>query len=200
MESAEAEAVGLGCLPVETFFEEEKVLGRPEGRASNFGDAEVSGYEIHHGRVRRDGGDPLFETGDDTEGCMTGATLGTSWHGILESDGFRRALLRWVAAVRGLDWSPGEASFAAAREAQLEKLGDLVADHVDHEALMRLIDEGQPPGLPFVSSQLVSQSASQQDEDGGTVDAEASRREGEGPAFAPLASTTSGSDEQRSIG
>jgi len=200
VESAAAESVGLGLLPVETFFEEEKVLGRPEGRASNFGDAEVSGYEIHHGRVRRDGGDPLFETGDDTEGCMTGATLGTSWHGILESDGFRRALLRWVGAVRGLDWSPGEAPFAAAREAQLEKLGDLVADHVDHEALMRLIDEGQPPGLPFVSSQLVSQSVSQQAEDVGTVGAEASCREGEGPAYAPLASTTSGSDEQRSIG
>ena len=200
VESAETEAAGLGLLPVETFFEEEKVLGRPEGRASNFGGAEVSGYEIHHGRVRRDGGDPLFKTGDDTEGCMAGATLGTSWHGILESDGFRRALLRWVAGVRSRDWSPGEASFAAAREAQLEKLGDLVADHVDHEALMRLIDEGQPPGLPFVSSQLVSQSASQQAEDAGTAGAEASCREGEGPAYAPLASTMSGSDEQRSIG
>jgi adenosylcobyric acid synthase len=201
VESDETEAAGLGLLPVETFFEEEKVLGRPEGRASNFGGAEVSGYEIHHGRVRRDGGDPLFKTGGDTEGCMAGATLGTSWHGILESDGFRRALLRWVAGVRSRDWSPGEASFAAAREAQLEKLGDLVADHVDHEALMRLIDEGQPPGLPFVSSQLVSQSASQQAEDAGTAGAAgASCREGEGPAFAPLASTMSGSDEQRSIG
>ena len=86
----------------------------------------------------------------DTEGCRIGATLGTSWHGILESDGFRRALLQWVAAERGLDWRPGEESFAAAREAQLEKLGDLVADHVDRDALMRLIDEGQPPGLPVV--------------------------------------------------
>ncbi|CAA9458617.1 MAG: Cobyric acid synthase [uncultured Rubrobacteraceae bacterium] len=150
VESAEAEAAGLGLLPVETFFEEEKVLGRPSGRASGFEDAEVSGYEIHHGRVRRDGGDPLFETGDDTEGCMTGTTLGTSWHGILESDGFRRALLLWVAGERGLDWSPGEASFAVAREAQLEKLGDLVADHVDREALLRVIEQGAPCGLPVV--------------------------------------------------
>jgi adenosylcobyric acid synthase len=153
VESGEAQAVGLGLLPVETFFEEEKVLARPEGRASGFGDAEVSGYEIHHGRVRRGGGEPLFETGDGTEGCMTGATLGTSWHGILESDGFRRALLLWVAAERGLDWSPGEVSFAAAREAQLEKLGDLVATHVDHDAMMRLIDQGQPRGLPLVRLQ-----------------------------------------------
>ena len=153
VESAESGAVGLGLLPVETFFEEEKVLGRPEGRASGFGGAEVAGYEIHHGRVRRDGGDPLFETGDGTEGCLTGATLGTSWHGILESDGFRRALLRWVAGERALDWRPGEASFAAAREAQLEKLGDLVADHVDREALLRLIYSSTPRGLPVVRLQ-----------------------------------------------
>ena len=153
VESAEALAVGLGLLPVETFFEDEKVLGRPTGRASGFGDAEVSGYEIHHGRVRREGGNPLFETPDDTEGCMTGTTLGTSWHGILESDGFRRALLLWVAGERGLDWSPGETSFAHAREAQLEKLGDLVADHVDHEALLKLIDSSAPRGLPVVRLQ-----------------------------------------------
>jgi adenosylcobyric acid synthase len=153
VESGEAEALGLGLLPIETYFEDEKVLGRPEGRAIGFGDVEVSGYEIHHGRVTRYGGDPLFETGKDTEGCLIGATLGTTWHGILESDGFRRALLQWVAGERGLDWRPGEDSFAAAREAQLEKLGDLVADHVDREALMRLIDEGQPPGLPVVRLQ-----------------------------------------------
>jgi len=153
VESGEAEAVGLGLLPIETFFRDEKVLGRPEGRAIGFGDAEVSGYEIHHGRVRRDGGDPLFRTGEETEGCRSGTTLGTTWHGVLESDDFRHALLQWVAGERGLDWSPGEESFAAAREAQLEKLGNLVANHVDREALMRLIDEGQPPGLPVVRLQ-----------------------------------------------
>jgi adenosylcobyric acid synthase len=153
VESGEAEAVGLGLLPVETSFREEKILGRPEGRAIGFGDVEVSGYEIHHGRVRRYGGDSLFETGDDTEGCRIGTTLGTTWHGVFESDDFRRALLQWVARERGLDWRPGEESFAAAREAQLAKLGNLVADHVDREALMRLVDEGQPPGLPVVRLQ-----------------------------------------------
>jgi adenosylcobyric acid synthase len=153
VESSEAEALGLGLLPVMTFFAEEKVLGRPEGRAIGFGDAEVSGYEIHHGRVRRYGGDPLFETNEGIEGCRIGTTLGTTWHGVLESDGFRRALLQWVAGERGLDWRPGEESFAAAREAQLEKLGDLVADHVDRDAVMRLIDDGQPRGLPTVRLQ-----------------------------------------------
>jgi len=196
VESDEKVVVGLGLLPVETFFEGEKVLGRPEGRAPGFGNAEVSGYEIHHGRVRRGGGEALFETDGDTEGCLKGATLGTSWHGVLESDGFRRALLLWVARERGFDWSPGETSFAAARESQLEKLGDLVADHVDREALLRLIDEGQPRGLPFVSSQL-SAFSPQHGVDGGTVDTEVPRRGADVPRRTPLAFTTSG-DDQRS--
>jgi adenosylcobyric acid synthase len=199
VESADAEALGLGLLPVETSFEAEKVLGRPEGRAIGFGDAKVSGYEIHHGRVRRSGGDPLFETREDTEGCRIGATLGTSWHGILESDGFRRALLQWVAGERGLDWKPGEDSFAAARETQLEKLGDLVADHVDREAFMRLIDEGQPAGLPLVSSQL-SAVGSQRGVNGGTEDAGAPRRESEGSVFSPLAVMAQGVNKRRSKG
>ena len=195
VESSEAEAVGLGLLPVETRFEEEKILDRPEGRAPGFGDAEVSGYEIHHGRMKRSGGEPLFGIGDNVEGCRSGATLGTSWHGVLESDGFRRAFLTWVAEERGLDWRPGEETFAAAREAQLEKLADLIADNVDRDALMRLIDEGQPFGLPFVSSQLSAISA-QQVVDDGTVEAGASRGEGQGALSSPLAFAAPG-DERR---
>ncbi|HKH39100.1 MAG TPA: cobyric acid synthase, partial [Rubrobacter sp.] len=45
VESATAEAAGLGLLPVETVFEEEKMLRRPQGRTFGFGDTEVSGYE-----------------------------------------------------------------------------------------------------------------------------------------------------------
>ena len=200
VESGKAEAAGLDLLPVETVFEEEKVLGRPGGQAPGFGDAEVSGYEIHHGRVRRNGGDPLFETGGDTEGCRIGTTLGTSWHGVLEADGFRRALLQWVAAVRNLVWSPGEESFASAREAQLEKLGNLVADHIDREALMSLVDDGPPSGLPVVSGQLVSISARQQTSDGGTQSGEGLLpAQDEASDTNPLALTMPGSDEQRSI-
>jgi adenosylcobyric acid synthase len=201
VESGEAETLGLGLLPIETVFEEEKVLGRPEGRAPRFGDAEVSGYEIHHGRVRRHDGEPLFELGDDTEGCLRRTTLGTSWHGVLESDGFRRALLLWVAGERGLDWTPGDESFAAARETQLEKLGDLVANHMNREALMRMIDEGQPERLPFVSGQLVSRSASQVAVDGGTVSAEGSRLEdGEISASTSLTFTKPGGNGARADG
>jgi adenosylcobyric acid synthase len=153
IESEEGEVSGLGLLPVGTVFERDKLLGRPSGRAPLFGDAEVSGYEIRHGRVFRHGGEPLFVGDGLAEGCKVGATLGTSWHGVMESDGFRRSLLDWVARRRGLDWAPGEEAFAAARERRLEKLGDIVAENVDREALLRLIDDGPPPGLPVIRLQ-----------------------------------------------
>lgn len=158
IESGEGEIPGLGLLPVETVFEEEKILARPEGRAPGFGDAEVSGYEIRHGRVLRLGAEPLFvvdgSRNGDAEGCRTGVTFGTSWHGVFESDGFRRAFLRRVAGERGLDWIAGDEPFAARREAQLDKLGDLVAENVDREALLRLVENGPPEGLPTISSQF----------------------------------------------
>jgi adenosylcobyric acid synthase len=154
IESGEGEAPGLGLLPVETVFGEEKLLGRPAGRAPLFGNAEVSGYEIRHGRVHRRGGEPLFVGDDFEEGCWAGAVYGTSWHGVMESDGFRRGFLRRVAESRGLDWTPGDESFAAAREGRLERLGDLISENVDRDALLRLIDDGPPPGLPFVSGRL----------------------------------------------
>ena len=153
IESEEGEGSGLGLLPVGTVFERDKLLGRPSGRAPLFGDAEVSGYEIRHGRVFRHGGEPLFAGDGLAEGCKVGATLGTSWHGVMESDGFRRSLLDWVARRRGLDWAPGEEAFAAARERRLEMLGDIVAENVDREALLRLIDDGPPPGLPVIRLQ-----------------------------------------------
>ncbi|MGI9047788.1 MAG: cobyric acid synthase [Rubrobacteraceae bacterium] len=150
VESTQPEVPGLGLLPVETIFEADKLLARPAGRAPGFGDAEVSGYEIRHGRVERRGGERLIVSGDSDEGCVSGNVLGTSWHGVLESDGFRRALLGWVVESRGLDWVPGDEPFAAAREKRFEKLGDLVAGNVDREALLRLIESGTPAGLPFI--------------------------------------------------
>ncbi len=156
VESGKGETPGLGLLPVETVFEEDKVLGRPEGRAPLFGGAPVSAYEIRHGRVRRRSGEPLFARDEDSdgEGCRVGQVFGTSWHGVMESDAFRRAFLGGVAQERGLDWVPGDEPFAAARERRFERLADLVAEHVDREALLRLISDGPPSGLPVVGSQL----------------------------------------------
>ena len=149
VESRAGEVAGIGLLPVRTDFGADKVLARPQGTYGPH--AVTTAYEIHHGRVRREGGEPLFGTGDgDAEGCRSGSVLGTVWHGALESDGVRRALLAEVAQAAGRDWVPGERAFEDVRQARLDALGDLVADHLDTEAVVRLLEQGAPAGLPFV--------------------------------------------------
>ena len=185
VEDGTPETPGLGLLPVRTFFQSEKVLARPEGLAPGFGGAPVGGYEIHHGRTRPRGGDPLFVTKTGTEGCRLGPTLGTSWHGVLESDAFRRALLSWVAAERGLDWRPGKEPFVAAREAQLDKLGDLISDNVDRESLLRIVEHGAPPDLPTLRLQA-SGYGHQEDGDGTTAAWTEPEAKGEDPMLDPV--------------
>jgi len=148
VESRRGAVDGLGLLPVRVRFGAEKILGRPQGRALG---APVAGYEIHHGIAEVT--DPAAEPFLD--GCRRGAVWGTSWHGALESDQFRRAFLAEVAALAGRDFTPAPGTdFAAVREARLDVLGDLVAGYLDTAALSRLIESGPVPGLPALVASL----------------------------------------------
>ncbi|MCX2971326.1 cobyric acid synthase [Streptomyces sp. TRM70308] len=133
---------GLGLLPVRVRFHRDKTLARPSGRALG---EPVTGYEIHHGVAEVLGGEAFLD------GCRVGAVWGTHWHGSLESDAFRRAFLRRVAADAGRAFVPApDTAFADLREEQLDRLGDLIEEHADTAALLRLIEDGAPAGLPFV--------------------------------------------------
>jgi adenosylcobyric acid synthase len=151
VESRAGDVTGLGLLPATVRFGPEKVLrlvsapAHTGGGAGGGGGGErVSGYEIYHGAVDVSGGN------DFPGGCTAGAVYGTSWHGIFESDGFRRRLLRQVATAAGRAFEPGDICFAAVRERRLDLLGDLVEQHLDTAALLRLIEDGPPASLPFV--------------------------------------------------
>ncbi|HUH08337.1 MAG TPA: cobyric acid synthase, partial [Egibacteraceae bacterium] len=150
VESGAGRVEGLGLLPVRTRFAADKQLRRRRGSSPAFGDAEAAGYEIRHGRVESDGAPLLVAEDGEPDGCVHGAVLGTSWHGLLESDGFRRALLEWAAQRQGLDFFPGAISYAALRDAQLDVLGDLVSEHLDTAAVAQLIECGAPSGLAAV--------------------------------------------------
>jgi adenosylcobyric acid synthase len=141
VESGAGLVPGLALLPATVEFGAGKALRLSSGTADG---EPVTGYEIHHGMVGVTGGEPF------PGGCRAGAVYGTTWHGIFESDGFRRAVLRRVAAAAGRDFEPASVAFAAVRERHLDTLADLVAAHTDTDALLRLIERGPPPGLPFV--------------------------------------------------
>jgi len=151
VESRRGVVDGLGLLPVRVRFGAEKILGRPRGTALG---APVAGYEIHHGIAEVT--DPA---GSGTEafldGCCRGPVWGTSWHGALENDEFRRRFLAEVAALAGRDFTPAPGtSFAALRKERLDVLADLVTAHLDTAALSRLIEEGPVSGLPALVASL----------------------------------------------
>ncbi|RCV48828.1 cobyric acid synthase [Marinitenerispora sediminis] len=145
VESGAGRVPGLGLLPTRVAFAREKTLGRPSGTAYG---RPVAGYEIHHGVTTVDDpseGEPFLD------GRRVGAVWGTTWHGALENDAFRRAFLSDVAARAGRAFTPAPGTdFAAERTARLDALGDLVAEHMDTGALLRLIEQGAPSGLPVV--------------------------------------------------
>jgi adenosylcobyric acid synthase len=145
--SAGTRVAGLGWLDVETTFSRDKTLHRRRGTAYG---VPVSGYEIHHGQtVPAPGVRPWLALdtpagGPGNEGATTSgnrAVFGTNLHGLFEADDFRRAMLSEVARLRGVPFTPSPTSFAASRESQLDRLGDLVEEHLDMPAICRLILE-----------------------------------------------------------
>ncbi|HEX4702922.1 MAG TPA: cobyric acid synthase [Pseudonocardiaceae bacterium] len=152
VESGEGIVAALGLVDVDIEFAPKKTLGNPVGTA--FG-ASAQGYEIHHGQVtRRGAGLPaLITTADgEPEGVLAGPIAATHWHGLLENDDVRRALLGWAAELAGRSgFRPGQGvSFARARAERLDVLGDLVADHLDTAAVSALLEHGAPQGMPTI--------------------------------------------------
>nr|WP_124407840.1 cobyric acid synthase [Pseudomonas sp. R4-39-08]AZF38607.1 Cobyric acid synthase [Pseudomonas sp. R4-39-08] len=127
---------GLGLLAFSTTLEQEKQLRNVRGRLL-LEDAEVSGYEIHAGVTSG----PALENAavrlDDgrSDGAQSadGQILGTYLHGLFETPAACSALLRWAGLqdVQAVDYH-------ALRERDIERLADLVENHLDTELLRRL--------------------------------------------------------------
>ena len=137
VESDSAQTVaGLGLLPIRVRFDVDKHLGRPAGQWRG---NPVTAYEIHHGVALRtpDGVDaePFLD------GWQCGPVWGTTWHGALENDEFRRAFLTEVAAQAGVRWraDPNVQGFATRRELMLDRLADAIDQHLDTGALTALV-------------------------------------------------------------
>ena len=140
---------GLGLLDVTTTFAASKVVRQRRGTVMG---QPVAGYQIHHGRVDRAAGTPGWihlddAAGTEDEGAVDperAAVAGTSVHGLFESDGFRSTFLTEVGRRRGKTFVPAGISFRAAREAQIDRLADLLEAHVDLDRLFALIETGAP--------------------------------------------------------
>jgi len=147
VESAEPAGAGLGWLPVDTDFEEEKLTRLTV--TGGLGGMPVRGYEIRHGRLSARPGFVPWLAPDGADGPVgardgDGALLGTTVHGLFEEDAFRASFLGDVAARRGAAWRPTGVSYAALRERQIDRIADACAAHLDLERLWALVEAGPP--------------------------------------------------------
>ncbi len=142
LEGAAGSSAGLGLLEFTTELQAEKQLRNVTGQLT-LEQATVSGYEIHAGvsvGVALD--HPAVQLSDGRrDGAISadGQILGTYLHGLFEASPSSMALLRWagLADVQSVDYH-------ALREADIERLADLVEQHLDTARLRELC--GLPGG------------------------------------------------------
>ncbi|NWD26910.1 cobyric acid synthase [Pseudomonas yamanorum] len=129
-------SVGLGLLAFSTTLEEEKQLRNVRGRLL-LEDAEVSGYEIHAGVTSGAGllraAVQLDDGRSDGAQSEDGQIFGTYLHGVFETPAACSALLRWA----GLE-DVQEVDYHGLRERDIERLADLVEQHLDTGLLLDL--------------------------------------------------------------
>ena len=140
VETRKGRVPGLGLLPVEVSFADEKITAQT---TYSWGVHEVHGYEIHHGVCTRVGQAEPF-----LDGWQVGSTFGTMLHGSLENDDFRNAFLTEVARLAGVGWrpDPDPVGYAAAREQMIETLADAVEEKVDLDRMLELAGLAGPHG------------------------------------------------------
>ena len=148
VESDELSTPGLGLLEARTCFGPEKVtrvrVGQAWGRP-------VRGYQLHHGRVTASGAPLVIFSdaaggGDGSEGrtAAGGIVVGTTMHGLLDEDDFRRVFLEAVGRQAGT-MPRGHGSFEQARQRRIDDMADAVGAHLDVAALDRLVAAGRLP-------------------------------------------------------
>ena len=146
VESGADRVPGLGLLDADIVFAADKTLKLWAGSAS----VPLRGYELHHGQVTRSAEASWLDVG-----LRRGAVFGTHWHGLLDNDDVRR---RWLADAATAAGRTGfvvadDVDVAGRRDGQLDVMADLLAAHLDLDAVMDLLERGAPP-RPVISSAL----------------------------------------------
>ncbi|WP_434134430.1 cobyric acid synthase [Pseudomonas luteola] len=136
LESDPGDSAGLGVLDMNTELAAEKQLRNVAGCLAATRSA-VTGYEIHAGVTEGAALERPAIILDDgrCDGALSedGLIMGTYLHGLFESPDACTALLRWAGLT-----TPERVDYHALRERDLERLADLVDQHLDTAKLRAL--------------------------------------------------------------
>lgn len=128
---------GLGYLAMQTELARDKQLRNTHGTLT-LADAPVQGYEIHAGVSQGPALEsPALQLEHGPDGAISpdGQVLGSYLHGIFDSSAACDSLLTW-AGLREVK-SP---DIGALREASIERLADTIAQHMDTDKLMAILE------------------------------------------------------------
>ncbi|EPL14942.1 cobyric acid synthase [Pseudomonas sp. CF161] len=136
LEGPPGSSPGLGLLAFATELEAHKQLRNVRGHLT-LENAAVSGYEIHAGVTTGpalERAAVLLDDGRSDGACSAdGQILGSYLHGLFEAPAACTALLRWAGLA-----DVQEVDYHALRERDIERLADLVEQHLDTAYLREL--------------------------------------------------------------
>lgn len=125
---------GLGLLAIDTTLEAEKTTQQTTATLINSG-AQVTGYEIHHGKTQADSGVKPYLTNQqgDVIGYVQGNIAGMYAHGLFDNAVYRQEFLQKL----GITAQSGE--WSAQVDAALDTLALHLEKHCDMAAIDRAI-------------------------------------------------------------
>ncbi len=132
---------GFALLDVTTILQPEKQLRRVTGTLC-LDNSPVIGYEIHAGITQGPAlSRPLvsLEHGDDGAISSDNQVAGTYLHGLFDHHDSLASLLQWagLAQITQVD-------YVARREAEIDKLADVLEEHLDLDFLVNIISQKLP--------------------------------------------------------
>lgn len=138
LDRSQGQVDGLGLLDVYTIFAKEKktgqvkwTFGREKGYFSGLEGSKIEGYETHLGRT--------YPGPEDSYKIKDGHILGTYCHGLFDSAEFLSGLLNNIAKKKGLSRAFEVKDYKAIKEAEYDKLADLVRNNIDMEKVYKII-------------------------------------------------------------
>jgi adenosylcobyric acid synthase len=158
IESPTPSTAGLNLLPIVTHFGPEKRTAQVRARVAQpsilSGDIdagmEISGYEIHMGRIERVDAvtapfkiiarNAVAQAAFDGAVNSDGAVAGTMLHGIFENDALRAGLIRSLARRKGLDAPAGPP--VPSRDDEYDRLAEAVRSNINWELIERIVGLG----------------------------------------------------------
>lgn len=153
------EVRGMGLLPIDTVFMEEKTRTRVSGKfhceESVFGglcgvDIQAEGYEIHMGQSElKEGAKPLLTITDSvtgetkSDGAYCDKVFGSYVHGVFDGDGIGAVIVKALAKAKGVEMEDvATVSYKEYKEKQYDILADSIRANLNMEEIYRILEEG----------------------------------------------------------